>query len=305
MSDFDGGAGGASGGDHDGYGHSCEGGVEGGGGGAAAGFLFGTLGHALACMGVTEGAEDAGSAVLPGCGRRVRLPGTSIGERSCQVLVWPHGSCDVNAVVSAVLSNHGFRNVNFKKSDATPSTRVDNTIRDTTPFDGPTINAPMPSGFLPGATGFTRTFTNHWQLPSKATWLSVPRVDPAEPVHLTVTSCTWFFNGPGDFETRVALSVFARQRLVGGEWRVCPKLVAKYVAQLRPVADDLFLTLSQYRASPHSVMVRQMQQPGPEAVHETPPAPAASASVATIGRPGVRSLGFTAGPDPMSFDHSV
>lgn len=311
MADFDGGAGGSSGGDHDGYGHSCEGGVEGGGGGADGGFAHGTLASALACMGFTEGAED-GCVLLAGAlphHRRVKLPGTVVGKTSSQVLIWPHGDCDVNSIVNMVLARHGFRDVNFKKPETSPTTKFDNTIRDTTPFDGPNVNAPMPSGYLPGGAGFTRMHTNYWQLPTPATFFSMPKVDVKAPVHLAVTSCTWFFNEPGDFETRVVLSVFSKQKLVDGEWRRNEKLIAKYVGRLPTLAADLFQSLSAYRSSPHSLMQRQLHQNATAALEQQPVMIEPPPPPRTAGSPGplVGVAGSaTSGSDPiMAFDHSA
>lgn len=313
MADFDGGAGGSpDGGDHDGYGHSCEGGVEGGGGGADGGFTLGNLASALACMGFMEGSEDgshSGFGASADCQRRVKLPGTVFGKSSSQVLIWPHGPFDVNAVLSSVVARHGFRDINFKKPECAPTTKVDGTIRDTTPFDGPNYNAPMPSGYLPGGTGFTRMHTNYWQLPTKGTLFSMPRLDLKAAVHLTVTSCTWFFNEPGDFETRVVLSVFSRQTLVDGEWRRPEELVKRYVARLPHLAADIFQTLSQYRSTPHSLLLRQLHQDASAALAqqtvmvEPPPRVGSGASAPALHIPGAG--GMASGPDPMSFDHSV
>lgn len=258
MSDFDGGAGGSSGGDHDGFGHGFHGGAFAGSGGCGndSGFAYGFLGHALAFMGVTEGSEEGGR--IRGM-RRVRLPGLANASRSTQVLVWPHGACDPEAIAKQVMRKHGFRDIAHKKRDTAPYVKTENELRDTTPFDGHMFNSPMPNGWYPQATGFTRSFKNYWQIPRRKYWYSSLEVDVQEPVHLVLSGATWFFNEMGDYETRISMTIASRPLLKHGEWRHREDLISKHMAAARGAASALFEAIRAIEPSKSALTQRQVQ----------------------------------------------
>ncbi len=291
---FDGGHGCDFGGGH-GHGHGH--GHEGTGGGApCSGFAMGSVGHALSCMGLTEGCEDGGN----DAGRRVKISGSVHNDRSYQVLVFPHGCDDPNKLIRDLLAKHGFRNICHQKRMAAPVTKQDATIKDTTPFDGQAGNSPMPSGWFPGATGFTRWHQHFWQLPTDATFWHEPHIDLKEPIHLLVNTYTWFYDAVGDFETRVLLGITGKTAAV-------QDLVARYMARMGPLAADILNTVGQFKPPVHSVMQRTSQQNAAALLEQTAalldaaaPYPVAPPMVSgrrrTIGSSGV------AGGDAMAFD---
>lgn len=255
---FDGGHGSSSGHDHDSYGHAFHGGAFAGSscGGSDSGFAYGFLSHAMAFMGVTAGSEDGGK--MRGL-RRVRLPGLALAERNAQVLVWPHGACDAESIAHSVMLRHGFRDIAFKKRDCAPYTKVENELRDTTPFDGHMFNSPMPSGWNPGATGFTRSFRCFWQIPIRKYWWSSLAVDVTEPVHIVLSGATWFFNEMGDFETRIALNISSRPLLECGAWRHREDLIKKHMQASRGAVSDIFDSIRRFEPSGSSKVQRQVQ----------------------------------------------
>ena len=279
-------------GDHLRYEATCQSAVS--NGDSRSNFTLGSFDDALARTGAgNEYENDYGHDAT----QQFKLPGVAGSPRDTQVLVWPHGQCDVKAVLRACLIAHGFHTVDHKKRGTAPSTRQDPVIRDTTPFDGQMYNTPMPSGYVSGASGSTQSQQNFWQLPSNTGWFSNQQVNVEEPVHLSVTSCTWYFNEIGDFETRVLLSVFAGHQRIQGLWAERTDLVAKYTARLQALANNIFEAISQYRPTGHALMMRKFQQ-GPSAGFDFEPSfgtMTASKSTAAPQQalcPGGRSYGI-------------
>ena len=317
MSDFgggdhggsssDGGHGGSSGHDHDNLGSAFQGGAFASSGcGTGSGFSYGSLAHALAFMGHTEGCEDGARRG----GRRVRLPGLASSERSAQVLAWPHGCCDAETAARAIMGKHGFLNTAYKKWDTAPSAKIENELRDTTPFDGHMFNSAMPSGWYDGASGYTRSFRTYWQLPVRKGWWSHLEVDPDEPVHVVLSGATWFYNEMGDFESRILLYVASRAKLKHGLWLHRHDLIQKHLVAAKSVAADMFAYLKGCQPSESSLVHRRVQVEADVAAQKAHelltreriqpgqrPAP-------TWPRTKVVRVVDTNQPDPLNFDES-
>lgn len=316
VSSFDGGHGSTSGGDHDGYGHAYHGGEMASSGGChGGGFAYGHLNHALAFMGLTEGSEDGGSS---GCGRKVRLPGMISSGRSVQALVWPHGICDTEELVKCLLKKHGFVDIGLKRRGCAPSTKLDNELRDTTPFDGHMFNSPMPSGYFDGATGHTRSWLTYWQLPRKKYWWSESEVDLEEPVYVALTGSCWFFREMSDFESRILFTVVSRPTLKNGKWEHRVDLVEKHLECCKVVGAEFLCRMKDCDPSRAAVIARQVRSRAEELAERTAaaqrvseaarallPADSGSRGIdAPVDGPGRKRLRpVEAGePDPLQFD---
>lgn len=304
MPSSDGGHGGSFGGDHDGMGHAFASGVVGGGGGPGGGFVYGTVGHEMACMGTTEGAEDGGGIRLS---RRARI-GVAHNDRAYHLRVFPHGQVDVETVLANMFRKHGFHSVNHRKRGCIPITKYDPVLRDTTPFDGQEGNSPMPMGWYLNATGSTTWYMNFWQLPTKASYFWPAEVDLKEPAHLIVNSYTWYFNEVGDFETRVMMSVTAQRVMKHGLWVERKDLIEKYMTVLACVASDLEHTLPMYKVSVASVVQRETMERAAlitarNTTRAAVPAPVVAAETAVVA-PRRLIVPVAAPADTvMAFDH--
>ncbi len=161
--------------------------------------------------------------------------------------------------MKCLMRKHGFVDIAFKRRDCAPTYKMDNEIRDTTPFDGQMFNSPMPSGYHRGATGYTRSWRYFWQIPAKKYWWSAPEVDVEEPVYMILTGSMWFFNEIGDYETRVLLTAVSRPRLNHGMWQHREDLIQKYTMCAKIVALELVERLRDCDPSVSSVTQRRVQ----------------------------------------------
>ncbi len=191
----------------------------------------------------------------------VRLPGVVLSDRTMQLLVWPHGLIDTQALFRTIASRHKLLSLSRKTPATVASNRQHKTLLDTKVFDGPGKNS-QPSAKYEGATGTTTVWNEFWQLPTQRAWWSSKTVDDGLPLgsHLVIMGYTWFYAETGDYETRVAITVTKPNTCVAGEWKpVDEDAVRRHLATARSVALELFDQLSKVNSAEYSKVMRELQ----------------------------------------------
>lgn len=223
------------------------------------GFEFGYLTEALSIMGCCPG-DACPTDVDANNVRRVRLPGVMNVGRTWQALIYPHGSCEAPGILRMVAARHGLVDITLGAKDLNPEDKVhENTLKDTTPFDGKDHNSKMPSGWYPGAKGYTRTFQQYWQIPKKRWPWSTPAADLEDKTYLVMSGATWHFAQTGDCETRLAVSVYSLPYSRSGIWKERTELIAAHLERAKLVADDFFAAIKSVSPSEAALMMRRIQ----------------------------------------------
>lgn len=222
------------------------------------GFEMGYFNNALTLMGHCSAGVCPEKPANQGV-RRVRMPGVAGAGRTYQALIYPHGNCDVAQVVKSMGPCVGLVDIGRRKPDVRPEDTMHEILKDTTPFDGKDRNSSMPSGWYPGAKGFTRTFQQYYQLPTRASFWKAADVDLSTNTYLVVSGATWYYSETGDCETRVAVSVASLPYSVSGIWKERSDLIASHLTVAKSLADAVFLRVKQSPPSEYSVIVRRIQ----------------------------------------------
>ena len=223
------------------------------------GFAMGYFGNALQTMGLCNAGVPEVEANNESGVRRIRLPGVVGKGRTLQTLVYPHADIDVDKILEGICSAHG-----LMRLEASTSAFADY-LKDTTPFDGKDSNSSMPSGWYQGATGFTKTFQQFWQIPSKKNFWSKPAATRDNKTHLSVSGATWYFNETGDYESRVAITVSSLPYSDCGIWKEWDEQIKRHLAISWPVSEALYKRLKGMPSREHCQMIRQMQADGERA----------------------------------------
>jgi hypothetical protein len=199
--------------------------------------------------------SDTQSCCLPG----VKLSGFARSKKQLQLLVWPHGYYNVRARLQRIATSMGLFDIVKHYQDINYNDMFYHKLLDTTPFDGRDHSTGMPSGWYPGAKGKTRTWTEYWQIGGRSRWWRFWEESSPQPswrTYLIIKGSTWYYQDIGDYETRVAFSIYSISEVINRKHVPRRKYIEMHGKAADRISRILYDNISQALPSQESVRKR-------------------------------------------------
>lgn len=193
-------------------------------------------------------------------GRRVNMPGIARNLNTVEVLVWPHGQCSPEKELRRVMKGLNCIRLDLRQTSSLPDIeKMEYKLLSANPFASSQDALNQPNGWFRRnrevpAKGRTFLWREFYQL-DRSIWDVIRNPDDRD-MHgtfLAVFGATWYYEETGDYETRIAFSVyglpyvssnhetFKWQRLSGHRFVAEDAAAAmfRYISGVRPPSESL------------------------------------------------------------------
>jgi len=214
----------------------------------------------------------------------------SVDGNTIKIKVAFHGACNIRARFVQVAREMGLLPIDLYLPNLMAEDRTERTILDNDAWNPPKQDLRiMPSGWFPGATGWTRLWREFWQIGVRETsWKFWEPLKPCSSArsYLQVECVTWCYDDIGDLETRLTIRVEALPvwNAIVKSWGCNQKWVARHKEVSEKLARHLFEFIKAHPQPPQCQTLRENRRLKDSLlVPQAPPVPrAAQGLVSTV-----------------------
>lgn len=194
--------------------------------------------------------------------RMINIPGIARDDTTVEVLYWPHRKCDPKNKVREMAKCMGLTRIKPYANNMSERDETKTSILSNTPFGNATDRKNPPNGWYRNVTGKTHLWQEFYQFqPCKLPWplnsiFGRPRFETWR-TFLIVFGATWEFAETGDFETRVAFTVFSLAEGDSFRW----DQIRSHRVAAEKLSGALFKYMEAHPATAESIAAREAMEP--------------------------------------------
>jgi hypothetical protein len=148
-------------------------------------------------------------------GRFVNMPGIARSLHTIELLAWPHRACNVKDKVAEVLTSLGLARLDLRRTSSLPDIEkpTEEKLLSANPFAGVNDGLNPANGWFRSHSGDvpkgkTTIWRRFWQVKGCFDGIFQPKDKDLSGTFIVEFGCTWYFAKTGDYETRVAFSIY-------------------------------------------------------------------------------------------------
>jgi hypothetical protein len=211
-------------------------------------------------------------------GRRVNMPGIARNLNTVEVLVWPHGQCSPEKELRRVMKGLRMVRLDLRQTSSLPDLeKTEHKLMSANPFAAVQDDLNPPNGWFrhnsgTQARGKTFLWREFYQV-ERSMWdvIRNPNDRDMHGTFLAVFGATWYFEETGDYETRIAFSVYGLPYVSSGHETFKWERLKQHRDVAEKAAAAMLSFISAVKTKPESL--RHRLKVRPEMTEPVAPAP--------------------------------